>query len=240
MSLPVIDNPTYTIKLHSVDRPIKYRPFLVKEEKILLTALEGGDTQDIVAVTKQIIKNCCLDEDLVTNDLPAFDVEMLFLNLRARSVGEIITIGMRHPTADEEDGCTGVTQVEINCNDIKLHVNKDHKDLIKLNDKVSVQLRYPDIDRMTRPAEESQMDSIFQITKACIAGIYDKEEYHDIKNSSEEELEDFIYSLNQGQFGKIVAYFNTMPKLRHEVSWTCQKCGKKEKVALEGLQSFFG
>ena len=176
MSLPVIDNPTYTIKLHSVDRPIKYRPFLVKEEKILLTALEGGDTQDIVAATKQIIKNCCLDEDLVTNDLPAFDVEMLFLNLRARSVGEIITIGMRHPTADEEDGCTGVTQVEINCNDIKLQVNKDHKDLIKLNDKVSVQLRYPDIDRMTRPAEESQMDSIFQITKACIAGIYDKEE----------------------------------------------------------------
>ena len=240
MSLPVIDNPTYTIKLHSVDRPVKYRPFLVKEEKILLTALEGGDTQDIVTATKQIIKNCCLDEDLVTNDLPAFDVEMLFLNLRARSVGELITVGMRHPTADEKDGCNGTTQVEINCNDIKLHINKDHKDLVKLDDKISVQLRYPDIDRMTRTAEESQMDSIFQITKACIAGIYDKEEYHDIKNSTEQELEDFIYSLNQNQFGKIVAYFNTMPKLRHEVSWQCEKCGKKDKVALEGLQAFFG
>ena len=240
MSLPVIDNPTYTIKLHSVDRPVKYRPFLVKEEKILLTALEGGDTQDIVTATKQIIKNCCLDEDLDTTDLPAFDVEMLFLNLRARSVGEVITVGMKHPTADEKDGCDGTTQVEINCNDIKLHINKDHKDLIELDDKVSVQLRYPDIDRMTRPAEESQMDSIFQITKACIAGIYDKEEYHDIKNSSEEELENFIYSLNQNQFGKIVAYFNTMPKLRHEVSWQCEKCGKKDMVALEGLQAFFG
>ena len=122
----------------------------------------------------------------------------------------------------------------------KLHINKEHKDLIKLDNKISVQLRYPDIDRMTRPAEESQMDSIFQITKACIAGIYDKEEYHDVKNSSEQELEDFIYSLNQAQVGKIVAYFTTMPKLRHEVSWKCQKCGKNEKVALEGLQSFFG
>ena len=237
MALPSVETPTYTINLHSVDRPVKYRPFLVKEEKILLTALEGGDTKDIVQATKQIIKNCTLDEDLDTEKLPSFDVEMLFLNLRARSVGELITVGMRHP---DQNTCNGTTTVEINCNDIKLHVNKDHKDLVKLNDQVSVQLRYPDIDRMTRPAEESQMDSIFQITKACIAGIYDKEEYHDITNSTSEELEDFTYSLNQSQFGKIVAYFNTMPKLRHEVSWKCDQCGKNDKVVLEGLQSFFG
>ena len=238
MALPVVETPTYTIKLHSVDRPIKYRPFLVKEEKILLTALEGGDTTDIVTATKQIIKNCCLDENLDTSELPSFDVEMLFLNLRARSVGEIIKIGMRHPGESPE--CNGVTSVDINCNEIKLAINKDHKDLIKLNDKVSVQLRYPDIDRMTRPAEESQMDSIFQITKACIAGIYDKDEYHDVKNSSESELEDFIYSLDQKQFGKIVGYFNTMPKLQHKVDFVCEKCGKTESVVLEGLQSFFG
>jgi hypothetical protein len=238
MALPVVETPTYTIKLHSVDKPIKYRPFLVKEEKILLTALEGGDTADIVSATKQIIKNCCLEEDLDTSELPSFDVEMLFLNLRARSVGEVITIGMRHP--GEEPDCKGVTSVEINCNDIKLAVNEDHKDLIKLNDTVSVQLRYPDIDRMTRPEGESQMDSIFQITKACIAGIYDKDEYHDIKNSTEKELEDFIYSLDQKQFGKIVGYFNTMPKLRHKVKFNCEQCGKSESVVLEGLQSFFG
>jgi hypothetical protein len=238
MALPVVETPTYTIKLHSVDKPIKYRPFLVKEEKILLTALEGGDTADIVSATKQIIKNCCLEEDLDTSELPSFDVEMLFLNLRARSVGEVITIGMRHP--GEEPDCKGVTSVEINCNDIKLAVNKDHKDLIKLDDRISVQLRYPNIDRMTRPEGESQMDSIFQITKACIAGIYDKDEYHDIKNSTEKELEDFIYSLDQKQFGKIVGYFNTMPKLQHKVKFSCEKCGKSESVVLEGLQSFFG
>jgi hypothetical protein len=238
MALPVVETPTYTIKLHSVDKPIKYRPFLVKEEKILLTALEGGDTADIVSATKQIIKNCCLEEDLDTSELPSFDVEMLFLNLRARSVGEVITIGMRHP--GEEPDCKGVTTVEINCNDIKLAVNKDHKDLIELDDRISVQLRYPDIDRMTRPEGESQMDSIFQITKACIAGIYDKDEYHDVKNSTEKELEDFIYSLDQKQFSKIVGYFNTMPKLRHKVKFNCEKCGKSESVVLEGLQSFFG
>ena len=238
MALPSVETPTYEIRLHSVDRPIKYRPFLVKEEKILLTALEGGETKDIVQATKQIIKNCVLDEDIDTHKLPSFDVEYLFLNLRARSVGDIVTIGMKHP--DPNHPCDGVTAVEINCNDIKIHVPEEINSLVKLTDKVSVQLNFPDIDKMTRPQEESQMDSIFHITKACITGIYDGDEFHDIKNSTDKEVEDFIYSLNQEQFGKIVQFFNTMPKLRHEVTSTCEKCGKSDSVVLEGLQSFFG
>lgn len=238
MALPSVETPTYDIRLHSVDRPIKYRPFLVKEEKILLTALESGETKDIVQATKQIIKNCVLDEDLDVHKLPSFDIEYLFLNLRARSVGDVVTIGMRHP--DPNTKCDGVTPVEIKCNEVNIHVPKEINSLVKLTDKVSVQLDFPNIDEMTRPQDESQMDSIFQITKSCIRGIYEGEEYHDIKNSSEKELDDFIYSLNQSQFGKIVEFFNTMPKLRHEVSWSCEKCGKGDTVVLEGLQSFFG
>ena len=178
MALPKMSVPRYTVELPSTGEKLNMRPYLVKEEKVLMIALESNDPVQISEAVRSIIQSCYELESL--DNLTVFDVEMLFLNLRARSVGELITVGMRHPTADEKDGCNGTTQVEINCNDIKLHINKDHKDLVKLDDKISVQLRYPDIDRMTRPAEESQMDSIFQITKACIAGIYDKEEYHDI------------------------------------------------------------
>jgi hypothetical protein len=236
MALPTVNNPTYEIKLHSVDHKIKYRPFLVKEEKILLTALEGGETADIVRATKEIIRNCCLDESIDVQKLPAFDIELFFLNLRARSVGEKVEIAMNCQTKD----CDGTTSVLVNLEKIGLEINDDHTDLIKLTNKIKVKLKYPDIDRMTRPPEESQMDSIFEITKACIEGIWEGEELHNIVDYTEQELEDFIMSLNQQQFGKLIGYFNTMPKLKHKVEFTCSKCSSKQQTVLEGLQSFFG
>ena len=236
MALPIVNNPTYELKLHSVDHKIKYRPFLVKEEKILLTALEGGETADIVRATKEIIRNCCLDDDVEIEKLPAFDIELFFLNLRARSVGENVEIGMNCQTKD----CDGEVSVQVNLEKIGLEISKDHTDVIKLTNKIKVKLKYPDIDRMTRPPEESQMDSIFEITKACIESIWDGDEIHDIRDYTEQELEDFIMSLNQQQFGKLIGYFNTMPKLRHKVEFTCPKCGSKQESVLEGLQSFFG
>ena len=236
MALPVVSNPTYELKLHSVDRKIKYRPFLVKEEKILLTALEGGDTTDIVRATKEIIRNCCLDDDVEIEKLPAFDIELFFLNLRARSVGGTVEISMNC----QKDDCDGATSVTIELEKIGLDINKDHRDVIRLTDKIKVKLKYPDIDRMTRPPEESQMDSIFEITKACMDTIQDGDEMHDIKDYTEQELEDFIMSLNQQQFGKLISYFNTMPKLKHKVGFTCPTCGSKQESVLEGLQSFFG
>ena len=236
MALPIVGNPTYELKLHSVDHKIKYRPFLVKEEKILLTALEGGETADIVRATKEIIRNCCLDEDVEIEKLPAFDIELFFLNLRARSVGETVEISMNCQTKD----CDGEVSVQVNLEKIGLEISKDHTDVIKLTNKIKVKLKYPDIDRMTRPPEESQMDSIFEITKACIESIWEGDEIHDIRDYTEQELEDFIMSLNQQQFGKLIGYFNTMPKLRHKVEFTCPKCGSKQESVLEGLQSFFG
>ncbi len=236
MALPTVNNPTYELKLHSVDQKIKYRPFLVKEEKILLTALEGGDTGDIVRATKEIIKNCCLTDDVEIEKLPAFDIELFFLNLRARSVGQNVEIMM---TCKDKE-CEGQTPASINLDDVSLITGKGHKDVVELTEKIKVKLKYPDIDRMTRPPDESQMDSIFEITKACVDTIQDGTEMHDIKDYTEKELEDFIMSLNQQQFGKIIAFFNTMPKLRHELKFSCQKCNKKQEVVLEGLQSFFG
>ena len=236
MALPTVNSPTYELKLHSVDQKIKYRPFLVKEEKILLTALEGGETADIVRATKEIIKNCCLTDNIEIEKLPAFDIELFFLNLRARSVGGTVEISMNC----QKDDCEGATSVTIELEKIGLDINKDHRDVIRLTDKIKVKLKYPNIDRMTRPPDESQMDSIFEITKACIDTIQDGDEMHDIKDYTETEIEDFIMSLNQQQFGSIVAFFNTMPKLRHKVGFTCQKCNKKQEVVLEGLQSFFG
>ena len=236
MALPIVGNPTYELKLHSVDRKIIYRPFLVKEEKILLTALEGGETADIVRATKEIIKNCCLDDDVEIEKLPAFDIELFFLNLRARSVGQNVEISLSCQTKD----CDGETPVQVNLENIGLEISKDHTDVIKLTNKIKVKLKYPDIDRMTRPPEESQMDSIFEITKACIESIWEGDEIHDIRDYTEQELEDFIMSLNQQQFGKLIGYFNTMPKLKHKVEFTCSKCGSKQESVLEGLQSFFG
>ena len=236
MALPTVNNPTYELKLHSVDQKIKYRPFLVKEEKILLTALEGGDTGDIVRATKEIIKNCCLTDNIEIEKLPAFDIELFFLNLRARSVGQNVEIMM---TCKDKE-CEGQTPASINLDDVSLITGKGHKDVVELTEKIKVKLKYPDIDRMTRPPDESQMDSIFEITKACIDTIQDGDEMHDIKDYTETEIEDFIMSLNQQQFGSIVAFFNTMPKLRHELKFSCQKCNKKQEVVLEGLQSFFG
>ena len=236
MALPTVNSPTYELKLHSVDQKIKYRPFLVKEEKILLTALEGGETADIVRATKEIIKNCCLTDDVEIEKLPAFDIELFFLNLRARSVGENVEVNL----SCQEKSCEGETPVVVNLDGVGLDTGKDHKDIVRLTDKIKVKLKYPNIDRMTRPPDESQMDSIFEITKACVDTIQDGTEMHDIKDYTEKELEDFIMSLNQQQFGKIIAFFNTMPKLRHELKFSCQKCNKKQEVVLEGLQSFFG
>ena len=136
--------------------------------------------------------------------------------------------------------CEGQTPASINLDDVSLITGKGHKDVVELTEKIKVKLKYPDIDRMTRPPDESQMDSIFEITKACVDTIQDGTEMHDIKDYTEKELEDFIMSLNQQQFGKIIAFFNTMPKLRHELKFSCQKCNKKQEVVLEGLQSFFG
>ena len=236
MALPIVGNPTYELKLHSIDHKIKYRPFLVKEEKILLTALEGGETADIVRATKEIIKNCCLDDDVEIEKLPAFDIELFFLNLRARSVGQNVEITLSCQTKDWD----GEAPVQVNLENIGLEISKDHTDVIKLTNKIKVKLKYPDIDRMTRPPEESQMDSIFEITKACIESIWEGDEIHDIRDYTEQELEDFIMSLNQQQFGKLIGYFNTMPKLKHKVEFTCSKCGSKQESVLEGLQSFFG
>ena len=236
MALPTVNSPTYELKLHSVDQKIKYRPFLVKGDKILLTALEGGETADIVRATKEIIKNCCLTDNIEIEKLPAFDIELFFLNLRARSVGENVEVNL----SCQEKSCEGETPVVVNLDGVGLDTGKDHKDIVRLTDKIKVKLKYPNIDRMTRPPDESQMDSIFEITKACVDTIQDGTEMHDIKDYTEKELEDFIMSLNQQQFGKIIAFFNTMPKLRHELKFSCQKCNKKQEVVLEGLQSFFG
>ena len=171
MALPKIATPTYELTVPSSKGTIKYRPFLVKEEKILLTALEGGETADIVRATKEIISNCCLDDSIDIQKLPAFDIELFFLNLRARSVGEKVEIAMNCQTKD----CDGTTSVLVNLEKLGLEINDDHTDLIKLTNKIKVKLKYPDIDRMTRPPEESQMDSIFEITKACIEGIWEGE-----------------------------------------------------------------
>ena len=136
--------------------------------------------------------------------------------------------------------CDESTPIKVNLEKIGLEISKDHTDVIRLTNKIKVKLKYPDIDRMTRPPEESQMDSIFEITKACIESIWDGDEIHDIRDYTEQELEDFIMSLNQQQFGKLIGYFNTMPKLKHKVEFTCPKCGSKQESVLEGLQSFFG
>ena len=235
MAVPKLDTPTYELKLTSMEQPITYRPFLVKEEKILLTALEGGIAKEIVKATKQIIQNCCVS-DIDVNTLPAFDIELFFLHLRSRSVGANITLMAGH----KDSKCQAKTEIVVNINDIKVQEDPNHNKNIKITDNIMVEMKYPDIEQMTRPPDEAQMDMMFEIIKVSIAGIYEGEEYHDVSTIPGHEIEEFIMSLNQKKFGMLINFFNTMPKLRHEVNFRCKTCQEEEVFVIEGLQNFFG
>tara|TARA_R110000737_G_scaffold142651_1_gene173440 strand:+ start:120 stop:854 length:735 start_codon:yes stop_codon:yes gene_type:complete len=244
MALPKLNVPVYETILPSTDKVVKYRPFLVREEKILLTAMESDDEKLISNAVKQILKNC-IQGEMNINELPTFDIEFLFLRLRAKSVGEKITVGLRPYPCVQNEGelCKFSTEVEINLEEVKVKKNDNHTSKIMIDDNVGVKLKYPDIDLITPDGNKeklSQVDLGMSVIKNCIEMIFTKETVHERDSFTEEELDEFLDSLNSEQFERIKEFFDTIPKLSHTAKYTCKTCGEEKETTIEGLNSFFG
>ena len=227
MALPKLNVPVYETILPSTESVIKFRPFLVKEEKLLLTALEDGAESSMMQAIKKIIQNC-VQGNIDVDKLPLFDVEYLFLKLRAKSVGEETTVGIKCTECDSS------TEVSINMEEIEVTKPEGHNRKIMISDDVGVMMSYPVITTSGIMGKDGM-----EITKNCIEMIFTGEETHERGSISEKELDDFLESMESKQFAKITKFFETMPKLQHIVNFNCISCKKENSVTLEGLDSFF-
>ena len=238
MALPKLNVPVYEAVLPSTEKVIKYRPFLVKEEKLLFTAQESGEEAVLPAV-KQIIKNCVQGE-LDIDNMPLFDIEFLFLRLRAKSVGEEVTLGLKPWGCPQNNGelCEFTTEVSVNLEEIKCVKDEKHTSKIMLNDKIGIMMKYPDISQLNTKGSENEMG--MKVIKDCINMIFTEEETHEKDSFTDKELDDFIDSLNTKQMDKIRNFFETMPTLKHTVKYKCETCKEEKETTVQGLQSFFG
>jgi hypothetical protein len=247
MALPKINAPIFELNVPSDGRSIKYRPFLVREQKVLLMALESGEGKAVLQAVKQIINNCTIDE-VDVEKMPIFDLEYFFLRLRAKSIGEQIDLNLRHTTGFNSNGiqCDHSTPVKLNLLDVEVHKTLDHEDKIVIDEEtgIGVKFKYPNGELATEfdVEDEAIKTEIDVATKAminCIDYIFDKDNVYKKEDSTEEELIEFFDNLSQEQFQKLSKFFETMPKLKHEVKWKCLGCGCEDQVTLEGLANFF-
>lgn len=238
MPLPRIAAPTYELELPSSGKTIQYRPFLVKEEKVLVIALESEDTKQITTAIKNVIKNCVLTKGLKIESLPTFDIEYLFLNIRGKSVGEELEVNIICP--DDEETQVPVT---IDLDDIKVEKNEEHTNKVKLDDTLMMEMKYPSLDQFIKNnfdfKDQNAMDQSFELIASCIDKIYSEEEVWATEDCTKKELNEFLESMNSSQFKEIETFFETMPKLSHKVKVKNPKTKVESEVVLEGLASFF-
>ena len=237
MALPKIDVPIYELTVPSTDEKIKYRPFLVKEEKLLLIAMESGENSDILRAVKDIVDSCTFNKMKIGN-MPMFDVEYIFLQIRSKAVGEVSTLRVLCL-----DDMKTYAKVEVDLNEIEVRVTDAHTNKIELSDEMGVIMKYPTVDSFV----ENKIDDIspanmLDVIITCIEKIYDKkgEEVFDAKDSTKQELIDFVEQMNTTQFADVQKFFDTMPALSHEITVKNPKTKKESKVTLNGLNDFFG
>ena len=241
MPLPTITTPTYELSLPSTGKKIKYRPFLVKEEKILILALETRDQNQITNAVKDVLKKCVITRGIKIDDLPTFDIEYLFLNIRAKSIGEDINMIVTCP----DDRKTEV-DVTVYVDEIKVIKSKEHVKDINLDKDMTLRMKYPSLNQFIETnfdtEEESQttVDKTFQLIADCMDTVYTKEDAWDSKDYSPNERLEFIEQLSSKQFKQVEKFFATMPKLSHTIEVTNPNTKKKSKIVLEGLADFFG
>ena len=239
MPLPKIATPTYELELPSTGKTIKYRPFLVKEEKVLVIALESEDTKQITNAIKAVLKNCVLTKGIKVETLPTFDIEFLFLNIRGKSVGEEIEVNIVCP----DDGETNVP-VFIDLDSIQVQKDDDHTNQIKLDSDLMMEMKYPSLEQFIKNnfdfQEGNQMDQSFELIATCIDKIYNEDEVWATADCTKKEVKDFLESMNSSQFKEIEKFFESMPKLKHTIEVTNPNTKVKSEVVLEGLASFFG
>jgi hypothetical protein len=238
MPLPKVSTPTYELEIPSIKKTIKYRPFLVKEEKILIIAMESEDPKQITEAVKDVIANCIITKGIKVDSLATFDIEYLFLNIRGKSVGETAEVLI----TCQDDGETQVP-VTINLDDIKVEVNKDHNRDVQLDDNLTVRMKYPSISEFIKNNfirnDQISVEDTFGVITSCIEQIYSEEESWAASDSTKKELTEFLESLSSKQFKKIEKFFETMPKLSHTINIKNPNTGVENKIVLEGLTSFF-
>ena len=240
MPLPTISTPTYELVLPSSNKKIKYRPFLVKEEKILILAMESQDTKQIANAVKNVITHCILTKGIKVDKLSTFDIEYLFLNIRGKSVGEDIEVMVTCP----DDGKTQVPTL-INIDSIKVQRSDDHETDIKLDDTYTLRMKYPSLNEFIKSnfaggVDDMNVDDTFDLIASCIEQVYSEEESWSSADCTKKELKDFLEQLDSKQFKNIEKFFETMPKLSHTVTVINPNTKKENKIVLEGLQNFFG
>jgi len=236
MALPKLTTPTYELEIPSTDAKVKYRPFLVKEEKILMMAMESKSSSDITQAVRDIVQACTFEKIDIT-DMPMFDVEYIFLQIRSKSVGEVSKLKLLCP----DDGKT-YADVELNLNDVKVVVGEDHTNKIELNDGMGVIMKYPTLESFKdNGIKDINASNMLEIIGGCIQQIYEKngEKTYDPKDQTQKELTDFIEQMNTKQFKDVQNFFDTMPKLKHELTIKNPKTKKESKVTLTGLNDFF-
>jgi hypothetical protein len=241
--LPKIDVPVYEIKLNSTGEAIKFRPFTVKEEKLFLMAYESDDVKYSVDTIIQVLNNCVIS-DVEIKDLPTFDIEYLFLNLRARSIGEIVKLKYRCNnevgTEEEPKKCNSSVEIEVNVLEIEPKSGPSHSNKIELSENLGIVMKYPKMGLIKETGDVDDFNVVLELIISCIDYIYDKDNIYYAKDSTKEELTEFLDSLQSKDLEKIKDFFDTMPKLKKQMDFNCNKCGYHESIELEGLQSFFG
>lgn len=251
VSLPQIVTPEYTVQLKSIKTPVRYRPYLVKEEKILLTAKESGDPNDVEHAVRQILRACTFNQ-IDIDKLPSFDIEYLFLQLRAKSVNNVSELQYEcrnmvreesERTSPDDDGrCHGTVKVAVNLDEIQIQVPEGHINLIPITDDITLEMQYPTLsllqDVMANNPES--LSSIAKVVARCIKSVCEKDgTVHEMFGVPEEEQIAFVESLTMSQLEKVQVFFSTMPALHHKVPFKCEKCGYTETLHFRGLMDFF-
>jgi len=237
MALPKLTTPTYELEVPSTDEKISYRPFLVKEEKILLIAMESGKNEDITNAIKQIVSECTFNK-LQLGTMPMFDIEYIFLNIRAKSIGEVSKLRLLCP-----DDKKTYADVEINLEEVQVQVDEEHTNKIELTDDMGMIMTYPTIDSfMETGIQTVSASNMLDVIGSCILQIYEQkgEKVYEGKDQTKKELNEFIEQLNTNQFKKVQKFYDTMPKLKHKVKIKNPKTKKTSEITLQGLNDFFG
>ena len=234
MALPTITTPTYKVDIPSTEQEIEMRPFLVKEEKILLMALEGQDDKEMIKAVKQIVTQCVTNKDFDINKLAMIDLEYLFLNIRGKAVGDVSKISFKH-------SCGEVVELDIDLTKVEIVKNENISDLVNLTDDIMIRLSPPSIDTViaSTVGGKNQVDMVLEIVRECLIEIIQGKDVFSAQDHTREELDEFLNSLNSGQFQNIQNYYESLPKMRQVITYTCPHCGKTETETLEGLASFF-
>lgn len=241
--LPKLDVPIYTIKLISSGKEVRIRPFLVKEQKLFLMAAESEDAKDVISTIRRVLKNCVLD-DIDIDSLPTFDLEYLFMNLRARSVEEVVDLKYKcnnivKNDKGEDTTCNDSVDFKLNLLEVEPTIHANHTNKFMLNEKIGICLKYPTFEMIQKYENMSENEILVNVLIDCIDYLYDDEQVYHAKDSDHAELVDFVDSMSQKDLEKIKVFFDTMPELKKDVHFKCGKCGYEEDIEIKGLQNFF-